>query len=292
MISLIYEPTNRAFQILVESGDPLFYGVNLSTGAVSTSYLVSAITATNVYSADMSLSDTSGVIFVLVRHDNGFHMYSYNIVTGTFILTKTSTTFMSYFVKKRVGLSYYGGLLISNSNAHIAKVSGSGEISQGNVFVLTTSADTFATASALKGYSLVTDITLITASFSLFTISNTTLTTSSPGSYSQSPTGIFQSDIVYRNGNLEELYIQENKSGSVSYGFPCSQSGGNSVSSTLMTHFNGETLPAWVSLAGDNENVNVVAPAYTGTSDNYYFGVRSTVLGESVDEYGTITVYY
>lgn len=64
------------------------------------------------------------------------------------------------------------------------------------------------------------------------------------------------------------------------------------MTSTLIAHYSTGTYPAWVSLAGDYENINVsTAPAFTGTSDNYYFGIESIIYGESIKQYGTITIY-
>lgn len=291
MVSIMWESTNKAFQLVIESGDPIFYGIDTSTGALSGSFYVTSPSVSNKYSADLSYSENGSSIFILVRHDSGFHKFDYNVGSNTFSTALISTTFRSYYIGMNDGFVYYAGLLISNSNAHIAKLVGSGSLNQGQVFTLSTSSDTFSVASPLKGYSISTDATILVAQFTTFGVTAGSMVFASPGTYTQSGSGVFHSDIVYRNGNLEDLYVQEGKTGSTSFGFPCSISGANSITSSLISHYNGQTLPSWISLAGDNENINYVAPAYTGSSDVYYFGVRSVILGENVDEYGTITVY-
>jgi hypothetical protein len=291
MISIMWESTSKAFQLVIESGDPIFYGIDTSTGALSGSFYVTSPSVSNKYPADLSYSENGSSIFILVRHDSGFHKFDYNVNTNTFSTALISTSFMSYYIGMKVGFVYYAGLLISNSNAHIAKLVESGSVNQGQVFTLSTSSDTFSVASGLKGYSITTDATILVAVFTTFGVTAGSMTFSSPGTYTQSGSGVFHSDIVYRNGNLEDLYIQESKIGSTNFGFPWSTSGSNSISSSLISHYNGQTLPAWISLTGDNENINYVAPAYTGSSDIYYFGVRSVILAENVDEYATITVY-
>lgn len=50
------------------------------------------------------------------------------------------------------------------------------------------------------------------------------------------------------------------------------------------------SYPSWISINPDYEHIDVSAPSY-GTSNVYYFGVRSVIFGENVDKYATITVY-
>ena len=96
--------------------------------------------------------------------------------------------------------------------------------------------------------------------------------------------------IVYRNGFEATLYVQENYVGKISFEYPCSISGTNSIISSLIAHPLTGAYPSWISINTDYEDINVIAPSYGG-SNTYYFGVRSIIFGENVDKLATITVY-
>ena len=275
--------------MLVEGGKPVFFVVNLSTGAVSGSFYKSAMTQTSITATDLVYTGSSTTIYILVRYSGGFHKFEYDPSSSTFSVGMQNTAVTGYFAAVMNGFTYFGGQLISNSNAFIAKIIGNGSIIQQHTFVLSSTSDTFVVDTS-SGYGLSSDITIIvTAGINPIATSGT-LTFVSPGSYTQSSTGIFKSDIVYRNGFQESLYVQENYSGKVEFQYPCSLSGSTSVSSTLIAHPTTGTYPSWISLNSDYENINVVAPAYSG-SNVYYFGVRSVIYGENIDKYATITVY-
>lgn len=291
MLSIIWTPTSTGYQLLRESNEALFYGVNLSNGNAATSFYVTSISKSNLYPADLSYAEGGTKIFILMRHNDGFHLFEFTPSTNTFSTALISTTFTSYYIGMRNGFTYFAGILKTNSNAHIAKILGTGNLNQGQIFTLATNAATFAVAGGLKGYNLATDITVVVTPLAAPVVTDGIMTFYNPGTYTQSPTGVFNSDIVYQDGLDEKLYIQESKTGQVKFGYPCSKSGSNTISSTLIGHYTTGTYPTWISLNPDYVHINFVSPAFTGVSDVYYFGVRSTILGENIQEYGTITVY-
>jgi hypothetical protein len=111
-----------------------------------------------------------------------------------------------------------------------------------------------------------------------------------PGLYTQSTVNIFESDVVYRGGFEETYYVKEEYVGTIVFNFPCSQSGSTPISHSIVAHPSTGTFPAWVSINPDYEHLNVVVPSY-GLTNDYYFAVRSIILGENVDKLVTLTVY-
>ena len=289
IISLIWASTNQAFQLLVEGGKPVFFVVNLNTGTISGSFYKSAMTQTSITAADLVYTGSSTTIYILVRYSGGFHKFEYYPSSSTFSVGMQNTAVTGYFAAVMNGFTYFGGQLISNSNAFITKIVGNGSIIQQQTFVLSSTSDTFVVNTS-SGYGLSNDTTIIVTAGINPIISLGTLIFALPGSYTQSSTGIFKSDIVYRNGFQESLYVQENYSGKVEFQYPCSISGSTSVSSTLIAHPTTGTYPSWISLNSDYENINVVAPAYGG-SNVYYFGVKSVIYGEIIDKFVTINIY-
>ena len=289
IISLIWTSTNQAFQLLVEGGKPVFFVVNLNTGAISGSFYKSAMSQTSITAADLVYTGSSTTIYILVRYSGGFHKFEYYPSSSTFSVGMQNTAVTGYFAAVMNGFTYFGGQLISNSNAFITKIIGNGSIIQQQNFVLSSTSDTFIVNTS-SGYGLSSDNTIIVAVEVNPIISLGALAFVLPGSYTQSSTGIFKSDIVYRNGFQESLYVQENYSGKVEFQYPCSISGSTSVSSTLIAYPTTGTYPSWISLNSDYENINVNAPAYGG-SNVYYFGVRSVIYGEIINKYSTITIY-
>ena len=289
MLSLIWTSTNQSFQLIVEGGLPVFFVINLSTGSVSGSFYTSSSLLSGISTADLSYTDSTSTIYILMRYSSGFYIYEYYPSSNTFSNAKKNTSILGYFATVKIGFTYFGGQLISNSNAYISKVIENGNVNQQQTFSLTSTSDTFSINTS-SGYELSSDITIIVA-IGVNTLSSSgTLSFISEGSYTQSSTGIFRSDIVYRNGFQDSLYVQENYSGKIEFQYPCSTSGENVVSSTLIAHPTTGTYPAWISLNSDYEHINVISPSY-GASNVYYFGVRSIIFGENIDKYATITVY-
>ena len=289
ILSLIWASTNQAFQLLVEGGKPVFFVVNLNTGAISGLFYKSAMSQTSITAADLVYTGSSTTIYILVRYSGGFHKFEYYPSSSTFSVGMQNTAVTGYFAAVMNGFTYFGGQLISNFDAFIAKIIGNGSIIQQQNFVLSSTSDTFVVNTS-SGYGLSNDITIIVAVGVNPIISLGALAFVLPGSYTQSSTGIFRSDIIYRNEFQESLYVQENYSGKVEFQYPWSISGSISISSTLITHTATGTYPSWISLNSDYENINVNAPAYGG-SNVYYFGVRSVIYGENIDKFATITIY-
>ena len=112
------------------------------------------------------------------------------------------------------------------------------------------------------------------------------------GNYIQSGTNIFNSDIVFQGGFDEQYYVIQNYSGTLPFNFPCSISGANSVTATIIPHNITGTIPVWVSINSDYQHLDVTAPAFQKNGSNdYYFGVNSNVLSENFDKYVTLTVF-
>lgn len=155
--------------------------------------------------------------------------------------------------------------------------------------MLTATTDTF-TVNTSSGYGLSTDITITISQSVGFTTTAGTLTFYNPGTYSLTASESSNSDIVYVDGNQQTVYAQENYSGPISFGYPCSVSGSNTIASSLIAYPATGTYPSWVSLNADYMHIDVVAPAY-GSTNTYYFGVRSVIFGQNIDKYGTINVY-
>ena len=65
--------------------------------------------------------------------------------------------------------------------------------------------------------------------------------------YIQSGTNIFNSDIVFQGGFDEQYYIIQNYSGTLPFNFPCSISGTNGVTATIVPHNITGTSPVWIS---------------------------------------------
>ena len=289
IISMIWTPTNQAFQLLIEGGKPVFFIVNLSTGTISGSFYKSSMSQSSITTADLVYTQTTSTIYILVHHSTGFHKFEYYPSSGTFSSGMTNSAITGYFAAVRNGFTYFGGQLISNSNAYITKIIGSGGIVQQQTFTFTSTSDTFIVNTS-SGYGLSSDITILAVTgVNSLTIAGS-INFVSEGSYAQSASEIFRSDIVYRNGFQDTLYVQENYNGKIQFEYPWSISGTNVISSTLIPHPATGTYPSWVSLNTDYENINVIAPSYGG-SNLYYFGVRSVIFGENIDKLATITVY-
>ena len=118
------------------------------------------------------------------------------------------------------------------------------------MFVLTTTTDTF-TVNTSSGYGLITDITITISQSVGFTTTSGTLAFYSPGTYSLTASESSNSDIVYVGGNQQTVYVQENYSGSISFGYPCSISGSNTITSSFIAYPATGTYPSWVSLNAD-----------------------------------------
>lgn len=271
--------------MMAVSGVPVFYAVNLSNGALSGNIYISNLAASGQTAADLSYSETDSRVFILIKHNSGFHKIEYNPVSGTFTSSFTLSTHYGYFIKAKNGFSYIGGVLVSNLNNFYSKLIGNGENSQNQAFIMTASASSFTTTSSY-GYSNQLSLTLLGSLLS--SVTSTTFATGSPGTYTQSVANVYHSDVVYQGGFTATLYCQESYTGTISYTFPCSLAGSTSISSSIIAHPSTGTFPTWVSVNADNLNLNVVTPAGANT---YYFGVRSVILGENVDEYVTLNVY-
>ena len=249
----------------------------------------SPMSQSSISAADLVYTGSSTTIYILVRYTGGFSKFEYYPSTSTFSTGLTNTAVSAYFAAVMNGFTYFGGQLLSNSNAYITKIVGNGSIVQQQTFVLSTSSDTFA-ADIVSGYGLSIDATIVVVQ-SINTLSTAgTLSFVSEGSYTQSSTGIFKSDIVYRSGFNAALYVQQNYVGKLEFEYPWSISGINSVSSTLIASPVTGSYPSWISLNSDYENINVNAPSFSA-SNVYYFGVQSVIFGENINKYATITIY-
>ena len=185
------------------------------------------------------------------------------------------------------GFSYFGGQFLSNSDAQFSKILGNGDYSQDSLFVISSTSDTFTVKS---GYSLGSDITIIiTQSLGLGTSAGT-LAFNNPGTYTLTTGESAYSDIIYDGGIQQTVYVQENYSGSVLFGYPWSVSGSTMITSSLIAHPTTGTYPLWVTLNADYQHIDVVAPVYGG-SNTYYFGIRSVIFSQNIDTYGIIEIY-
>ena len=219
MISLIWTPTNRAFQLAVEGGYPLFYVLNLSNGSVVGTLFRSVFTSSNLYAADLAYTEYTNTVYILVRHSSGFHIFEYYTNTNSFNNARRSTTYTSYFVAMMNGYTYFGGKINANSAAHVGKVLGRGTLNQDQVFTLTSTSITF-TSDGILGYGVYSDSSIAVAAISNPSTSTGTISFVSPGSYTQSGTGSYRSDIVYLNGFSETLYVQSEYVGTIAFGYP------------------------------------------------------------------------
>lgn len=215
-MSLIWPTTNQAFQLAIESGKPVFYAVNLSTGTLSGSFYKSAMTQSGISVADIAYTGSATTIYIIVRYSSGFSKFEYDPSSGTFSTGMTNTAVTAYFAAVMNGFTYIGGQLLSNSNAYITKIIGNGSIVQQQSFVLTPTADTFV-ADTTSGYALSSDATiLVTQTVNVLTTSGS-MSFVSDGTCTQSSTGVFKSDIVYRGGFNTAMYVQQNYAGKLAF---------------------------------------------------------------------------
>lgn len=285
--SLIHQSLLRSYQLTIWDDKPLFFTVNLNNGNVVGSFYHTSLGQANMKIVDMAFNEAKTTVYILIKHNNGFHIFPFYPTTSTFGTTKTSTTLEIQFVTSMNGYVYYGGQIKSNQNAFITNIPGEGNFNQNSVFALSSSASTFTTVS---GYSLNTDILMIVTILLSFSSSTSSVPFVPAGTYVSSSVNTFSSDVIYQGGFRETYYVQENYSGQLVFSLPCSLSGSTPITSTIIAHPDTGTFPAWVALNADYQHIDVTAPAFTGSND-YFFAVRSVILGENVDKLVQITVY-
>ena len=287
-IGAIDEVAQIGYMLITYDDKPLFFSLNLSNGNLVGSFHESSLSQPNVKASIMEMSHDSGTLYIFIPHDNGFHLFHYYPGTSTFGTTLTSTTLKIYFLTIMNNYVYFGGKVLSNQNAFITNIAGEGNYDQNPVYNLSNSAVTF---SPVGGYSLSSDILLIVIQLvTLGSGASATPFVTTQGSYIQSSTNLFSSDVVYRGGFEEIYYIKENLSGKVEFNASCSQSGTTAISSSIVAHPDTGTFPAWVSLNVDNNHLDVNAPSF-GASNDYYFVFQSVILGENVKKYVTMSIF-
>lgn len=89
---MIWTSTSTSYQLVLESNKPVFFGVNLNTGAVSGSFYASNLSKSGVVPSDISYSETTNSIYILVRYSTGFTKYEFDPNTNTFSTGRASTT--------------------------------------------------------------------------------------------------------------------------------------------------------------------------------------------------------
>ena len=287
IFSLVSSSSSQSFQLVLESGKPVFFGVNLSTGSVSGSFYYSNLSKTSIFPSDIVYADTTSIIYILVRYSTGFTKFEYYPNTNTFSTGREITTIAWYWASAINGFSYFGGQYILSSDAQFSKILGNGDYSQDSLFIFSSTSDTF---TVKTGYSLASDITIIISQSSGFSTSTGTLAFYNPGTYTTSGSESAYSDLIYDGGTQQTIYVQENYSGSISFKYPWSVSGSTSVSSSLISYPNQGTYPSWISLNIDYQHINIAAPVYGGVNI-YYFGIRSVILSQNIDAYGIIEIY-
>lgn len=219
MISLIWTPTSRAFQLVTENSTPVFYAINLSNGSAVSTLYQSGLINSGVTAADLASTEYTNTIYILVRYDTGFYIYEYYTNTDTFNNAKKSTTFTSYFVSMMNGYTYFGGKVSSGSYSHIGKVLGRGAQNQDQIFTLSSSTSTFL-PDGILGYGISTDTSISVTALTNPATSPGTTAFVNPGTYSQYGSGSYSSDIVYQNGFSENLYVQSGFVGLIVFGYP------------------------------------------------------------------------
>ena len=286
-LTLVHESAVRGYILTSYDNKPLFFGVNLNGGTVVGSTYKLDLAESGVEVVMMSLNEAEGIIYIAVRHNNGFHLFQYLPATSTFGTTLKSTTLEIHFVKMMNGYVYFGGIVKSNQNAFIANIAGEQNYDQNTIFDLTSTSDTFTTVGP---YSIGFDLLAILLPLGLTASTPSSISPVNQGSYVQATINIFSSDVVYRGGLVETYYIKENYIGQIDFNTPCTLSGTTTVTSSIIAHPDTGTFPAWISLNSDNEHIDVTAPAF-GVSNDYYFVLRIVVDGLISNKYVTLTIF-
>ena len=161
VISLIHQSLSLSYQLMIYNSIPTFYAITLSTGALSGSFYKANLGQTGMIAMDMKFSDDQSTVFIIIKHNNGFHIINYYPSTVTFSNALTSSSFEINYVTMMNGYLYFGGQIKSNLNAFITDIPRIGNYAQNSAFTLTSTATTF---TVLTGtYSIIPDILIITA---------------------------------------------------------------------------------------------------------------------------------
>ena len=161
VLSLIDQTLSLSYQLMIYNSIPMFYAVSLATGALSGSFYEANLGQTGMLAMDMKFSDDASTVFIIIKHNNGFHIINYYPSTTTFSNAKTSTTLEINYVTMVNGYLYFGGQIKSNLNAFITDIPRIGNYGQNSAFTLTSSISTFTLS--VGTYSIVADITIIVA---------------------------------------------------------------------------------------------------------------------------------
>ena len=172
------------------------FDINLSSGATSGSFYVSNLSKTSIIPSDISYSDTTNFIYILMRYSTGFTKFEFDPRLNTFSSNRASTTIIWHYISVKNGFSYFGGQYLSNSDVQFAKLIENGDFSQDKLFVIASTADNFA-PNTFSGYRLSYDITIAVSQFLGFLTSASTISFYNSWTYNQTVSESLNSDIVY-----------------------------------------------------------------------------------------------
>jgi hypothetical protein len=286
-IAVINQSALIGYMLTTYNNKPLFFSINLSLGSIVGSFYTNNLSEAGMKATDISFNEDMDTIYIFFTHNNGFHLFLYYPSTSTFGQTLKGSTTKLRFMNMMNGYAYYGGQLMSNQYAFIGNIAGEGNHNQNPEINFVSATELFST---VIGYSFINDILLLVVQIASLGTSASTMTFVDPGSYVQSTTNLFSSDVVYQGGLIETYYIKENYIGQVSFSIPWSLSGSTPITHSIIAHPSTGTYPAWVGLNADYEHLDVISPAYSIPFD-YYLAVRSVILGENVDKLVTVNVY-
>ena len=188
----------------------------------------------------------------------------------TFV-TYDLTTQKLFSVQYANNLYYTVGKHLSNSNAFIGSKINLSIMHNTGIGIAVNPSDNLALD--VLNYGISSDGSISPTVLTTPTINTGSLSAGSPGTYTQSGSGIFGPEYVYGRGQ-KAVTIEHSYTGSVALTLPCVISGGTSISYAVAQATTGATLPTWIALDSANEMLTVTGSPSSGTS--YQFGVAVT----------------
>ena len=267
----------------------VLYSLNLTNGGILGQFYKSNLGQTNLIASDIHASDYDNLVFFIVQHDNGFHKIHYDPISSTFTQIFSNSVYKPNFIEMVAGYTYIGGKLISNSNAAIIKLFDTGDNSLNPKLVMTIDSSTFSVDATLSAFNLIPGTSF---SWDTAVLSAKTIVPVSPGTYTQSVSDSFSSDVVFNGGFGGVYYVQESVSINLPFEFVCSINGSTAITPTIVAHNVTLTYPPFVTMNADLVSFDFNTPAYVeGGSNMYYFGIQSSFSSSEATKYMTVEVY-
>jgi hypothetical protein len=236
---------------------------------------------------DISYSEYYDKAVVAINSDDGFVLIFYDPATDTFSNSFIDSARTIGYASNVNEFLKIGGNLASSNVLYFSKlIGGYGNVHNQNIgFVQEATTFTVNTTLGDRGGGKP-----IVTTMSNPTISATTTTYVSPGIYNEQPDDSYYSDVVYRGGLTETIYVQESYSGQVDFNVPCSILGTTSIVSTILDHPLYPSAPKWITLSPDELFLNVSSPSYE-TGPIFYLLLQSMIHGENVNKMVTVELY-